>query len=299
MEHKNRPDSAVKHTVEKIQKELVNKLDANGDGVVGIEDVIVLAMKMPGVYINRSTFLQNELFKNHLQYVIDKAIMTTPAQAGIRASEIDKIADNVIKYERLKVSGISAALGAPGGWAVVATLPADILQYYGYTLRAVQKLLYLYGFPEIDVDEQVGLQLDSETVHRIIVCLGVMNGVAGANNALKAMAHALAIGVEKQLMKKALTKGVIFPIVKSVMKWFGVNLTKATFTGAIKNAIPVIGGVLGGSITFFMFEPCCRKLKEALQDTRLSNPNHVMDVEEKQMVDSIIGADVIDAKYTE
>ncbi len=43
MEHKNRPDSAVKHTVEKIQKELVNKLDANGDGVVGIEDVIVLA----------------------------------------------------------------------------------------------------------------------------------------------------------------------------------------------------------------------------------------------------------------
>ena len=282
MEHKNRPDSAVKHTVEKIQKELVNKLDANGDGVVGIEDVIVLAMKMPGVYINRSTFLQNELFKNHPQYVIDKAIMTTPAQAGIRASEIDKIADNVIKYERLKVSGISAALGAPGGWAVVATLPADILQYYGYTLRAVQKLLYLYGFPEIDVDEQVGLQLDSETVHRIIVCLGVMNGV-----------------VEKQLMKKALTKGVIFPIVKSVMKWFGVNLTKATFTGAIKNAIPVIGGVLGGSITFFMFEPCCRKLKEALQDTRLSNPNHVMDVEEKQMVDSIIGADVIDAKYTE
>ena len=162
MEHKNRPDSAVKHTVEKIQKELVNKLDANGDGVVGIEDVIVLAMKMPGVYINRSTFLQNELFKNHPQYVIDKAIMTTPAQAGIRASEIDKIADNVIKYERLKVSGISAALGAPGGWAVVATLPADILQYYGYTLRAVQKLLYLYGFPEIDVDEQVGLQLDSE-----------------------------------------------------------------------------------------------------------------------------------------
>ena len=82
MEHKNRPDSAVKHTVEKIQKELVNKLDANGDGVVGIEDVIVLAMKMPGVYINRSTFLQNELFKNHPQYVIDKAIMTTPAQAG-------------------------------------------------------------------------------------------------------------------------------------------------------------------------------------------------------------------------
>ena len=299
MEGKNRPDIAVKHTVERIQKELVNKLDANGDGVVGIEDVIVLAMKMPGVYINRSSFLQNELFKNYSQDVIDKAIATTPAQAGIQPSQIDRIADNVIKYERLKVSGISAALGTPGGWAVVATLPADILQYYGYTLRAVQKLLYLYGFPELDADEQVGLQLDSETLHRIIVCLGVMNSVAGANNALKAMAHALAIGVEKKLLKTALTKGVIFPIVKSVMKWFGINLTKALFAGAVKNAIPVIGGVLGGSLTFFMFEPCCRKLKEALQDTRLSNPNHVMDAEEKRMTDSILRDDVIDAKYTE
>ncbi len=31
---------------------------------------------------------------------------------------------------------------------------SDIIQYYSYTLRTTQKLLYLYGFPEIGSDEE-------------------------------------------------------------------------------------------------------------------------------------------------
>ena len=175
--------------------------------------------------------------------MIDKAIATTPAQAGISPKEIAKIADNVIALERNCVSGISVALGAPGGWAMAATIPADIVQYYGYTLRATQKLLYLYGFPEIDVGED-GLQLDSETINAIIMCLGVMNGVAGANNAIKGMAKALAIGVEKKLLNMALTKGAFYPLVKSILKWFGIKLTKSVFAGFFKKAIPIVGGVM-------------------------------------------------------
>ena len=181
---------------------------------------------------------------------------------------------------------------------MAATIPTDIVQYYGYTLRAVQKLLYLYGFPEIDSDEE-GLQLDSETINSIIVCLGIMNGVAGANNAIKAMAKALAVGVEKQLMKMALTKGAVYPIVKSVMKWFGITLTKSLFTGGIKKAIPVVGGVIGGGITFATFKPCCHRLKAALQDTMLSNPEHISDKEEEKLYNDIISGEVIDADYIE
>ena len=271
---------------------IIAKLDVNADGQVGIDDIIVQAIKMPGIHITRSSFLQKELFKNHPQNVIDKAIATTPAQAGISAEEIDKIADEVIKFERTCVSGISVALGMPGGLAMAATIPADIVQYYGYTLRATQKLLYLYGFPEIDADEE-GLQLDSETINAIIVCLGVMNGVAGANNAIKAVAKALSIGVEKKLLNMALTKGAIYPIVKSVLKWFGVNLTKAIFAGAFKTAIPVIGGVIGGSLTFATFKPCCYRLKDALSDTMLSNPNHVSTETEDEIVQNIISSELI------
>ena len=287
-----------KNAIIKAKDAVIKALDQNGNGTIDIEDIIVLAIKAPGVHITRANLLKKELFKNYPQEVIDKAIETTPAQAGIPSNEIDKIADEIIKFERNCVSGISAALGAPGGWAMAATIPADIVQYYGYTLRATQKLLYLYGFPEIDSDEE-GLQLDSQTVNQIILCLGVMNGVAGANNAIKGMAKALAVGVEKKLLNTALTKGTFYPLVKTIAKWFGVKMTKTIFAGFFKKAIPVVGGVVGGGITFFSFKPCCFRLKNVLQDTVLSNPNHKSSAKEDEFVTSIIKGTVIDVDYDE
>lgn len=282
-----------KNLIIKAKDSVINALDQNGNGEIDIEDIITLAFKAPGVHVTRSDFLQKELFKNHSQEVIDIAIATTPAQAGISSDEIDDIADEIIKFERNCVSGISAALGAPGGWTMVATIPADIIQYYGYMLRATQKLLYLYGFPEIDSDED-GIRLDSQTVNQIILCLGVMNGVAGANNAIKGMAKALAVGVEKKLLNAALTKGTFFPLVKEIAKWFGVRMTKSIFAGFFKKAIPVVGGIVGGGITFLSFKPCCCRLKDTLKDTMLSNPHHKSSSEENVFVDSIKEESIID-----
>ena len=106
------------------------------------------------------------------------------------------------------------------------------------------------------------------------------------------MAKALASGVEKQLLKKALTKGTIYPIVKSVAKWFSVKMTKEVFAGSFKKAIPVVGGVIGGGITFVTFKPCCDKLKASLQNTMLSNPNYQPTAEEDDLV-------VVDAEVAE
>ncbi|MDD6681841.1 MAG: hypothetical protein PUE61_01540 [Clostridiales bacterium] len=268
--------SAVDKTKElatKSQAAILSAVDQNGNGEIDIEDVIIMGLKVPGIRIDRASFLQKEMQKNFPQDVIDDAIEKNPMHAGIPAKSIDRIADEVIKYERACVTGISTALGMPGGVAMAATIPADIAQYYGYMLRATQKLMYLYGFPEIDMEEQ-GQSFDSETINILIVCMGVMYGAAGANNALKAMAKALATGVEKQLLRKALTKGSIYPIVKSVAKWFSVKMTKEVFAGFFKKAIPVIGGVIGGGITFLSFKPCCDKLKSSLQNTMLSNPEH-------------------------
>lgn len=296
----NKTMASLKDALVKVKDSTVSKateaLDANGDGTIDIQDVIILAVKTPGVHVARDSFLRKELYKNHPAEVIEDAIARTPALAGISAEEIDKIADEVIKFERNCVSGISAALGMPGGAAMAATIPADIVQYYGYTLRAIQKLLYLYGFPEIDTDEE-GIFLDSETINRIIICLGVMNGVAGANNAIKALAQALAKGVEKKLLSAALTKGTFYPILKSTLKWFGVKLTKEIFAKSVKNVIPVVGGVVGGGITFLSFKPCCLRLKAALTDTMLSNPNHVSSTEEEHIYSHIIDGTVYEAEY--
>lgn len=246
-------------------------LDINKDGRVDTEDIIILGLRIPGVHIDREEFLRKQFMKNYANDVIQDAVKFNPAHAGITVEEIDNIADQVIQYERNCVSGISLALGAPGGAAMFATLPTDIAQYYGYMLRAIQKLLYLYGFPEINVEN--GVNIDDETMNLITLCLGVMYGVEGSVASIKVLSNALGKGVEKKLLQKALTKGTFYPIVKKISRWFGVYMTKQVFAGFFRKAIPVVGGVVGGGITYLSFKPCCDNLKKSLQDTTLCNPS--------------------------
>lgn len=246
-------------------------LDINKDGRVDTEDIIVLGLRIPGVHIDREEFLRKQFMKNYANDVIQDAVKFNPAHAGITVEEIDNIADQVIQYERNCVSGISLALGVPGGVAMVATLPTDIAQYYGYMLRAIQKLLYLYGFPEINVEN--GVNIDDETMNLITLCLGVMYGVEGSVASIKILSNALGKGVEKKLLQKALTKGTFYPIVKKISRWFSVCMTKQVFAGFFRKAIPVVGGVVGGGITYLSFKPCCDNLKKSLQDTALCNPS--------------------------
>lgn len=78
-------------------------------------------------------------------------------------------------------------------------------------------------------------------------------------------------------------------------KWFGVRMTKQIFAGVFKKAIPVVGGVLGGGITYLSFKPCCDKLKASLQNTILSNP----DYQNSETEDAILAefADVTTSGY--
>lgn len=62
-----------------------------------------------------------------------------------------------------------------------------------------------------------------------------------------------------------------------------------------RKAIPVVGGVLGGGITYLSFKPCCDKLKASLQNTILSNP----DYQNSETEDAILAefADVTTSGY--
>ena len=134
--------------------------------------------------------------------------------------------------------------------------------------------------------------------------MGVMFGVANAKNGLLAVAKALGTGVEKKLINKALTKGTIYPIVKSISKWFGVKMTKDIFAGFFNKAIPLVGGFVGGGLTYVTFKPCCDKLKKVLQDTYLSNPKFkenpedIIDIESGIEV-NIEEEDIIDIEVEE
>lgn len=271
--------------VEKAKLAAINAIDENGNGKIDLEDVIIKGLKMPGIKINRAEFLAKTLKKRFPQETIDAAIAESPMRANIAQSEINKMANEAINFERTCVSGISAALSAPGGVAMVATVPADLMQYYAYLLRMAQKLLYLYGFPQIDTEE-TGEKFDDGTMNTLILCFGVMYGVAGANKALLTVAKALGAGLSKKFMQTAVTKGTIYPVLKAILKCFNVKLTKQLASKAINHSLPVIGGVIGGGITFFSFKSCGEKLKKTLCDTYLSNPDYQPPFEDKIQKDA-------------
>ena len=154
---------------------------------------------------------------------VEKAILTNPASAGISIIEIESIANSCIKYETNKVTAISAVAGIPGGVAMIGTIPADIAQYFGHIVRILQKLIYLYGWKELYNEDG---EFDDETTNILTLFIGVMFGVQAANSAVVKIAASAALRLKKSLASKALTKGVIYPVVKKVAQILGVRMTK-------------------------------------------------------------------------
>lgn len=76
---------------------VMDQLDANHDGKVDIEDIIILGLRTPGVKVERNRFLANEFRAHYDAATIENAVRTTPMKAGISLEEINKIADAVIE----------------------------------------------------------------------------------------------------------------------------------------------------------------------------------------------------------
>lgn len=244
-----------------------------------LDKVLTTAMKTPGVKINRAQFLRKELIKYFPEEIVQEAIKNNPAKAGISRERINKISNHVINYESNKVTAISVAASLPSSAAAVAAVgaaAADIMSYFAHVLRIVQKLAYLYGFEQFEINEN---DIDSETMNFILVFLGVMFGVRGAGNALAKLAEAMAKQIAKKLAKKSLTQGAIYPIVKKVATIVGIRMTKQIFADTVASAIPVLGSALSGGLTYAMFKPGCVKLKKKLMSYDLCNPEFYRQVE--------------------
>lgn len=252
----------------KSMQKLTQSLDVNKDGVFDIEDIITICLRAPGASVDREDFLRKELSRKYPENVVSKAIDSTPLEANVLQQDIDQIADNVIKYEQRCATGFSAIC------SFAITMPADLAQYYLFLIRAIQKLMYLYGFPQIEAyDEHLGI--DTSTINLITICLGITLGMGSAVLMINQIATNLAKETGKRILKTALTKTTWYPIMKKIAKTMGVNITKKMLTSLSKSAIIGIGAVVNGTITYASFKSSCDNLKNALKDTALSNPNYV------------------------
>jgi hypothetical protein len=225
-------------------------------------DALLSVAKFPGVRIHRAAYLRSALGAHCAAEIVEQAIATSPADAGVGLDLLVKAADDSIRLETIKVTAISTAAGLPGGFAMIAAVPADAAQMLAHMLRVAQKLAYLYSWPELFSDD--GVEPDDATQSLLTLFIGVMFGATAAGEAVQKVSVKVAEQAVKQLPKRALTQGVIYPIVKTVAGHIGIKMTKDTFAKGIGKVIPLVGGVLSGGLTLATFLPMSNRLKRHL-----------------------------------
>ncbi len=220
--------------------------------------------------INRAAYLKGALTRHCSEDEIRHAIEETPAAAGIPLEVLDRAANESIRYETAKASALSAAAGIPGLVFMAATVPADMAQYFGHMLRIAQKLAYLYSWPDLfDNDNE---EIDDATKGMLVLFVGVMFGTQSANAAVGKVAAMLSEQAVKKLPQKALTKGLVYPMVKKVAAHLGQQMTKQTFAKAVSKAVPLVGAAVSGGVTLATYLPMAKRLKKHLAGLELTEP---------------------------
>lgn len=220
--------------------------------------VVNESLKLPFIKIDRSEFLIKTFGEqvDDIQKLIDEG-----PQVFFSKEELDESAKKVINANVLQSSSLSFASGLPGGFAMAATIPADIAQFYGYSLKLAQEISYIYGYNNMWSDQG---ELTEDAKNTLILYLGVMLGVTSAGAAVRILSNKMALQALKKIPQKALTKTIYYPIIKKVMAIFGTKLTKATFAKGVSKFIPVFGGAVSGTMNYISLKPMANRLKDEL-----------------------------------
>ncbi len=240
-----------------MDKEKENQKQATKE--YALESIIATAVKLPAVKVNRNSFLE-ETFKNEkvpIQDVLDLG----PVEAGISREDLFQIATKLI-LKRTSVSSIASfTAGLPGGAAMAATVPLDITQFFGMSIRLAQELSYLYGADDLWKNGSV----DEEKIrNQLIMYCGVMFGVSGAVSGVRVLTTQLVKATAKRLPQKALMKTFWFPILKKIGKALCVKVTKETVTKGVTKALPIFGGIISGAMNFASMMPMANRLLKTL-----------------------------------
>lgn len=244
-------------------------------------DVIGMVIQIPGVKVSRTDFLK-EQFKDASPELMESIVNDGPVKAGCSRKELYKIAGRIVYKKTVISTGASFLAGMPGGFAMAATIPADMAQFYGVALGLAQEIAYLYGAEDL----WSGDVLDEEKVtNQLILYCGVMMGAGGAAQAVKVMSSRLAQQIINRLPQQALTKTVYYPIVKSIAKAFGVKMTKGVFAKGVSKAVPIIGGVVSGGITYATLKPMGMRLVDTLDNSQFDYSESEFQADFKDIVE--------------
>lgn len=222
--------------------------------------VLQQVVKLPVVKVDRSKFLVDKFSKQLDPKDIPRLLEEGPT-ALLSQDILDKVADSCIKDNVLLASGTSVLAGIPGGLALAITIPTDVAQFYAFSLKLAQELGYIYGFNDLWASRN---DLSEEAKNTLLLYLGVMLGVNGAGALLRSGGVTVAKHVMTTVPQKAVAKAGWYPILKKVMKIFGVTLTRRGLAKGMGKAIPILGGVISGGLTYATMKPMGERLQKEL-----------------------------------
>jgi len=232
-------------------------MDKSNDETNKFEAALSTVLKIPGVRVDRDDFLRKELSKFLSKENVNKAIETNTIEAGIKIEILNKISKNIVDKRTKQTAGASFLAGLPGGFAMTATIPADILQFFATALKISQELAYIYGFEDLWKD-------DKKIKNEVTIFIGAMFGIGGAATTLRMISTKLSIKALEIIPQKALTSTIYNSIIKKVATKIGIKMTKDSFAKGISKAIPILGGVISGGITYVSMKPMGSRLRAVL-----------------------------------
>src|SRR5437867_5164589 len=229
--------------------------------------VLRTALALPGVKVDRKAFLRRALSKHVTEKVLQTAIDISPAKAGVSRNTIRRIATANIKWHRAGVSALSFVSGLPGGWWIAGTVPADLTQSFWHVLVVLQKLAYLYSWPQLFSKDS---ELDDETLLILTVFVGAMLGAEPAAKVLGDIAERAAAQVFKRLPRETLTKWGLYRLASEVAKRIGIKVTEDSFARYLSRIVPILGGIISGTVTWISFSLMSSRLAAHLESLPLA-----------------------------
>lgn len=263
----------------------MSKIEDYGKSIVkdtAFETVVENAVKIPGVKVNRNEFLTKVFAEEDVDVI--SILQDGPVAAGCNEAMLTRIAHKLILVRTSATSMVSFAAGIPGGLAMAATIPADTLQFFGMTFKLAQELAYLYGSKDLwkstDIDDATAKKM-------LIIYTGAMFGIENSDKAAKA----LSVGdYENEQIDD-----VFKPIVTQICKAMNTHMTVDLASKGIAKFIPVIGGIVSGSITFATMQPMGNRLVEALNTAAF----HYTESEIKADIEKLASLEIVEVVATQ
>ena len=131
---------------------------------------------------------------------------------------------------------------------MMGTIPPDLAQYFYHLTVMAQEMAYLYGWPNLLHEDELGETAQAD----ITMFIGAMMDVGAAKQGLQ------------QLSARAVEHHASSILTKRVGRYIGVKITRDTFTRGFAKAIPLLGGFIGAGMTASTMLPMARRLRQNL-----------------------------------